>query len=45
MGGLYGVIINPFSHRWSIAAHKHDLTEPEMQQQAAAKAISQIAGQ
>ena len=30
-GDRYGLVTDPFGHRWSIATHKKDLTVPEMQ--------------
>lgn len=39
-GDRYGVIEDPFGHRWSVATHIRDLT-PEEIQQAAAQAFSQ----
>lgn len=31
-GDRYGVLEDPFGHRWSIATHKRDVSESEMQQ-------------
>ena len=31
-GDRYGVLIDPFGHRWSIATHKVDMTNAELQQ-------------
>jgi len=30
-GDRYGLVTDPFGHRWSIATHKKDLTVPEIQ--------------
>lgn len=35
-GDRYGVIEDPFGHRWSIATHTRDLTEAEIRKAAAA---------
>jgi uncharacterized glyoxalase superfamily protein PhnB len=31
-GDRYGMLEDPFGHRWSIATHKRDLTEAEMRE-------------
>ena len=38
-GDRYGVLADPFGHRWSIGTHKQDLNAEEMEK-AAAKAFS-----
>jgi uncharacterized glyoxalase superfamily protein PhnB len=35
-GDRYGMVIDPFGHRWSIGSHIKDLTPEEMQKAAAA---------
>jgi hypothetical protein len=39
-GDRYGVVVDPFGHKWSIATHKKDLT-PEQMRQAMDEAFSQ----
>lgn len=39
-GDRYGVVVDPFGHRWSIATHLKDLT-PEEMQRAMEEAFSQ----
>ncbi len=31
-GDRYGKLVDPFGHKWSIATHKRDMTQDEMQQ-------------
>jgi uncharacterized glyoxalase superfamily protein PhnB len=38
-GDRYGILIDPFGHRWSLASHVKDLT-PEQMRQAAAEAFA-----
>ena len=35
-GDRYGIVIDPFGHRWSIGSHIKDMTPEEMQKAAAA---------
>jgi PhnB protein len=42
-GDRYGIVADPFGHRWSIATHKQDLTAAEVRQ-GAEKAFSQMPG-
>jgi uncharacterized glyoxalase superfamily protein PhnB len=42
-GDRYGMVSDPFGHRWSIASHIKDLT-PEQMKQAAASAFSCAGG-
>lgn len=35
-GDRYGVVTDPFGHRWALATHKEDLTPKEMARRAAA---------
>jgi uncharacterized glyoxalase superfamily protein PhnB len=32
-GDRYGVVIDPFGHRWSLATHTRDMTQEEMQRE------------
>ena len=32
-GDRYGVVIDPFGHRWSLATHTRDMSPEEMQQE------------
>ena len=34
-GDRYGIVVDPFGHRWSIATHTRDLTPEQMQQEMA----------
>ena len=31
-GDRYGVVVDPFGHKWSLATHQHDLTPEQMAQ-------------
>jgi hypothetical protein len=31
-GDRYGVLVDPFGHKWSIATHQRDLTRAEIEQ-------------
>jgi uncharacterized glyoxalase superfamily protein PhnB len=42
-GDRYGVLVDPFGHKWSIATHQRDLT-PEQIQKAAAGIFSEGCG-
>lgn len=35
-GDRYGIVVDPFGHRWQLATHKEDLTPKEMARRAAA---------
>lgn len=43
-GDRYGLLVDPFGHRWSVATHKKDMTEAELRQ-ALADAMAQAKGQ
>jgi PhnB protein len=32
-GDRYGQVVDPFGHRWSLATHKRDMTQEEMQEE------------
>jgi uncharacterized glyoxalase superfamily protein PhnB len=40
-GDRYGMVIDPYGHRWSIASHIKDMT-PEAMQKAAAEAFANM---
>src|SRR5271167_1560274 len=40
-GDRYGTLMDPFGHKWSLAAHTRDMTQEEMQQEQE-KAFSQM---
>jgi PhnB protein len=40
-GDRYGIVIDPYGHRWSLASHVKDMTPQEMQK-AAAEAFAQM---
>ena len=42
-GDRYGIVTDPYGHRWSIASHIKDMTPQEMQK-AAAEAFAQMGG-
>jgi len=33
-GDRYGIVVDPFGHRWSLATHKEDLTPEEIGKRA-----------
>lgn len=35
-GDRYGTVLDPFGHHWSLATHKEDLSQPEIEKRGAA---------
>jgi PhnB protein len=44
-GDRFGALTDPFGHQWSIATHKEDLSEEEMEKRFSAEAAKMAGGQ